>query len=154
MKHLAESILFREAVPGDWSFIYETWLKGFRSSPACLGVLEARYFVGQRSRINRLAARPTFRVLVAVAPEDKAVIFAYLAHELRGNECVLHWAYTKSNFRKLGLARALLAQVNPKHLPLTHTHKMPGPMRINSSYNPYLLEDTAEAADIRPHLRS
>lgn len=129
---------------GDWNFIYETWIKGFHASPAVSGILDVRYFTGQRARINRLVLRPGFKVLMAVAPEDEAVIFGYLAHEIRSNECVIHWAYTKSNFRRNGIAKAILAQANPKNLPCSHTHKPAMPLRATSNYNPFLLEDEQE----------
>jgi GNAT superfamily N-acetyltransferase len=101
---------------GDEAFLYATWLKSYRNSVR--GCPTPIFNIGCRMRINKLLARPTTNVVVACHPDTPEMVFGYMVCE--GN--ALHYLYVKSQYRKQGIARALLDMFN-KDMPIQYTHK-------------------------------
>lgn len=60
---------------------------------------------------DRLFARPGVRVLVARSPSNPDFVFGYVVYEVTPQALVVDFAYTKSDYRRLGIARDLLAAV-------------------------------------------
>lgn len=95
----------------DVSFIYNSWLKSYRDSPAVLGLTNTTYFKEVHDIIERVFQSPTCRVAVACDPAHEDVIFGYAVAEVTGNQGVLHWVYVKHPFRNFGVGKALEAAV-------------------------------------------
>lgn len=132
----AEEWRLRPADAEDEAFLCHSWLKSFR--PSATEVPGVIYHRGQHEVIERLLGRSI--VTVACNPEDEAQIFGYLVHEKRGPVVVLHYVYVKAPFRRLGLARALLAHVGAEGC--HYTHRTPAFARLaralRAHFNPYL----------------
>ena len=97
------------------SLIYATWLRSYEhSSPMAKHIPRAVFFKHHHAVLDGILSRnPTVRL--AVMPDDPSVVFGWAVSE--GSK--LHYLYVKPDFRKYGIAKALLADL-PR--PFTFTH--------------------------------
>lgn len=137
-------ILVREAQESDVAFIFNSWLKSNRSCPFANGVDNTIYFSGQHELIERLLKTCTVKIACNLESPDQ--IFGYLVYEKIDGIYTFHYAYTKEDFRGLGVARELLRSVDGfdfKTLSIiTHINGRHMPRiadRYNMVYHPYIL---------------
>lgn len=91
----------------DLPLIISTWLKSYRTGPFARRITDDVYYDHHKRIVPMLLGRA--QTLVACDPDDSYEIFGYLTCEvLRGNP-VLHYAYTKNRWRRLGIMTALIA---------------------------------------------
>lgn len=120
------------------SLVYSTWLRSYEhSSPMTKQVPRAVFFTEHHKVIDRIMARDPI-VKMAVMPDDPSVVFGWAVVE-KGPAYTVHYVYVKPDFRKYGIAKALLADI-PR--PFNYSHwtyilrdlepKIPG-----SRFNPY-----------------
>lgn len=98
-------ILIRPYELDDQEFIFNSWLKSFRESPQCEHLNDKIYYSEHHRVIEGILDYAT--TLVAVNPDDPSHIMGYLVYVPW--PFVLHYCFTKSLFRKLGVQRKLLA---------------------------------------------
>lgn len=138
LDHLPVTI--RAAVPGDLPHIYATWLQSFEKATKALQMTRSLYFSEYHRVVEGLLKRAT---VLVVCPEDEpAQVCGYLVFE-PGPVVILHWAYVKQVYRRMGLFRRLLlaAQVSGE-TPFFYTHKThvtQGVLKNRGVYNPLLL---------------
>jgi len=106
----------------DLDFVYSSWLNSYaqtyyskrpdgsvvRRTP----MPKPHFFAAQQLLIDALLKRSL--CLVYRSPVDASVIRGYAVAEKRGDGMVLHWAYTRSNRRREGVMRALLAELSQR----------------------------------------
>lgn len=122
----------RAAVPEDLAFVFSTWLNNFHHSSRFAKRINRRvFFAAHHLVIERLLARGA-EVTIAHPPGDPGVIVGYLCVEhvpegfgvagVEVPETVLHFAYTKGPFRRMGVMRTLLgaARVDLNACAFTH----------------------------------
>lgn len=97
------------------SLVYATWLRSYQAaSPQTKHIPREIYFREHHKVLDRIFARaPTIKL--ATMPDDSNVVFGWAVTE--GD--VVHYCYVKPDFRRYGIARALLAHVQR---PFTYTH--------------------------------
>lgn len=70
-----------------------------------------RYFSSYKRHINKLVENSM--VLLACDPDTPSQIYGYIVYQKLGDFPIVHYAYTKHIYRKLGLMRRLLVEINP-----------------------------------------
>lgn len=119
-------------------FILNSWLRSYRST--LREVPKETYFEAQEKAIRFLLSLPEVEILVATSPDDIEQILSYAVIERENSGDVIHWAYTKAPFRRMGLLKFLLKEgdLTPK----TYTHKSWITPRLAQKYkltfNPFL----------------
>lgn len=93
--------LFRNLRPSDESFVYSSWLRSYRDSPAMAGVPNTVYYAEVHDCIENVLKRAT--VLVAANEADSDQILGYVVYE----PGVLYFTYVKHPFRGNGIGKAL-----------------------------------------------
>ena len=150
---------YRDFDPGDTNFIFHTWLKSYRKRVhTCPDRL---YFPYQQALIARLCQRS--RCTVACNKTDPSFILGYaIAQPFRNaadlkEPLVVHFAFTKLSYRRLGILRALLIQLGwVPGRPIHVSHWTFACREIEEAgkfvliNNPYTLMDVALPA--MPHL--
>ena len=128
----------------DEDFVYSTWMKSFRDSSYARAIPTQLYNMGQRSRIYRVLEAKDTVVQIACDPNTEELIYGYMVSAYPN---VLHYVYTKGQYRKLGIAKALLANHIGKTTIYTHkgdirTEKLlkTDPTFVEWIYDPYILE--------------
>jgi GNAT superfamily N-acetyltransferase len=96
------TLRIRPAKPEDHAFIIDSWRRSFENAPAVRGADREWYRIEMTRTIRRLL--DTAECRVACDPEDPDTIAGFVA--FHGPE--LHYAYTKQDFRGMGIARQLL----------------------------------------------
>ena len=104
-------VRFRAPVPDDLNVIRSSWVKSARKAPAHVAVPGDRYFASYPAIVEALLRRA--RVAIACNPEAEQQVFAWVCYEPWPAGLVLHYVYAKFHFRRLGVARALLAAIWP-----------------------------------------
>ena len=102
----------RQANQNDFNFVANSYLKSYRHGPETKHLINDIYFDVYKERLNKML--DSGQVTVACSPEDPDQILGYLIHGLAHGKSVLHYIYVKHTFRRLGVARALLAATIPE----------------------------------------
>lgn len=105
------SLLIRPAREGDMAFVIDAWKRSYEASPAVRGADREHYRAEMSRAIRRLCSRATVRVACASEDDDHVVGFAAFSQP-EGARAELHYVYVKKDFRGMGIARKLLADVS------------------------------------------
>jgi hypothetical protein len=106
-------VTIRPGSPRDEAFILATWLRAFRhGSMFARRLTNDVFFTNHHPLVTGILARSD--TLVAALDDDPNVILGYLVTEKQGPTHVLHFAYTKKEFRRM---RVLTQLVDESHLP-------------------------------------
>jgi hypothetical protein len=141
-------VLIREATAEDLPFIFGTWLNHFHgNSYFAKRIRNGVYFRYHHLLAERILSRPTTRVLLATLSDDPLVILGYLVVEQNAKEHVVHFAFVKKPWQRMGLARDLVSEAGvPSDLAgVSYTHptyqwwQELEPKYPQSIYNPYLI---------------
>lgn len=130
--------------PTDLPFVYNSWLKSYKTrSQFARRITDEVFYRWHKLVVERILGRAGTQVLVATPKDDADTILGYLVVENQ-EVPVAHFAYVKTSFRRLGIARALLdrAGLDPAYSEFTHwtrdmdwvTEKLK-----TFKYNPYRL---------------
>jgi hypothetical protein len=128
----------------DAPFIIDSWCSSYSRSPEVSRIDEQVFKIEQRNLINRLI--PRCKVLVACDPDRHTFIRGWLVFEAArepGGLAIVHYALTKPECQKHGVANALLSNVrttSPDGMVwATHaTHASRWFGKTYMIYNPYL----------------
>jgi hypothetical protein len=136
---------YRTLKEGDFHFVLSNWLKSFRESLEAAPVQNDIYFIGQKNLILNLLA--TSNCKVACNPEEPDQVYAYLIYDEyeEGSKIpLIHFAYTKFNFRHLGimknLAKYCLEGFNTEKIIISHFTRTSDRLieKYNLVFNPYV----------------
>ena len=148
MEKIAELYAVRPATDNDKNFILNSWLKSFKGSDFAKGLRNGVYFNNHHALLQALWGR--CEVQVVVNPEDSESIIGYVVSEVRTDLAddavfILHFAYVKHIYRKMGIAKAAVAHAVGSHSGAKcYTHQLIGCRTLLKEdagwvYNPYLL---------------
>ena len=104
------AVAIRDMDEGDLHFVLSSWIQSYRPQamrrepPA----YSASYFASQRERCQRLLAES--KVTVASDAQDPHLVYAWVCHS--PDNSVVHFSYTKREFRGLGLEADILAYIH------------------------------------------
>jgi hypothetical protein len=135
-------ITIRVIRESDKSFVYACWLNNFKESPTAKRITHSIYFKKQQRLIERIIERPGTIVQIACLPDDENQILGFLVHENTEDGQVVHYAFVKALFQRLGICTQLMkeAGINPQAYVFTHwTPVMHSILQKNPSitYDPY-----------------
>ena len=117
------------------SLVYATWLRSYEAwSLAAKHIPRDVFFAEHHKVIDRVLGRGA-SVRVAALPDEPDVILGWAVTE----GPVVHYVYVKPDFRRYGLAKALLAHVQR---PFTYSHSTYVTRDVHKHldgciYNPY-----------------
>jgi hypothetical protein len=136
-----KSIAIREFTSSDIGFVFNSWLKSFRSSYFAKGIPNSVYFSGHHKLIEHLIQNS--RVVIACDPADTKNIYGYICASTVQGILVVHYVYVKHTFRCLGVAKTLMNQFeHDASRAACYTHQTLMGDRIapkfNLIYHPYL----------------
>lgn len=132
MSHLCEMRRYQST---DESFVYATWLKGLYFGNELINqVPQKLYYKAYHQVIERILERPQVQVVCACLKEDPDVILSYCVTE---EERVLHWVFTKSGFREMGIAKSIIPSTIEYVTTLTKLGKIVKPK--SWIFNPFLI---------------
>jgi hypothetical protein len=101
-------IKIRTATPEDWPLVYDSWIRHLCSSS---GLYFGQIERGGRRMIDRILRKPGCEVRLAVDADDRQRILGLVVVE--PGAAILHYAFTKLDFRRYGVCRELLAGLPP-----------------------------------------
>lgn len=135
-------VMHRGLQETDSEFIYSSWLRSFRNGTMMKNVPNAIYYGNHHKIIGRLMKEAT--TVVCCNIEDPSIIYGYINYQIIDGQFCLHYIYVKHLYRKLNIARDLLAQTGNDFSKLgCYTHQtMPAISKeesLNLVYHPYLL---------------
>lgn len=98
-------VIIRKAVQSDQDFILDSWCKGqYYGSPFWTQIPKQIFHSAYAKHILQLLSNPNTEVDVAVLSMDPNTIIGFVVC----SGPILHWAYTKNDYRKQGIIRMLL----------------------------------------------
>jgi GNAT superfamily N-acetyltransferase len=132
----------RLAEESDVGFIFNSWLKSYRSSYFAKPISNTIYFSEHHKVIEKLAK--TSEILIACNQDDPSQIYGYACAERVDGVFVIHYIYVKQTFRRMGVAKALLESFDHDYSDaavFTHNTSIADKLaaKYNLVYHPYLL---------------
>ena len=111
MKSNKLKVNLRPANSFDDNIIMSSWLRGaYHLCPAFRDMPRSLFFAMHHPVCSMLML--TSDVLCAVDFEDETHVLGYLVYKNYCNFSVIHWVYTKQQFRNFGIAEELLKAAN------------------------------------------
>ena len=103
------NISFRLYNPGstDEAFIYSSWIKAVRKDQKHHLQPGQAFYHQQKAKVAALLDEPTTAVLMATHQDEPDDLIGWICVKL-GPEPVIHYAYVKSLYRQMGIAKALV----------------------------------------------
>jgi hypothetical protein len=134
-------VKIRPANEKDVGFIFNSWLKSYKSSRFAKFLPNIVYFSSHHKLIEKLIAKNTVSVACNIADENQ--IYGYVCAEEVEGALVVHYVYIKDTFRKLNCATLLLQSLgNHKAFFYSHNTQLASTIVLkkysNCVYNPYL----------------
>lgn len=142
-EEFAKTLMIRQAMPSDASFIIHSWLQSFREGDMVEGVPNQIYYHHHHKLVTNLLRRAA--VTVISDPSAPEVVFGWFCWESCDRGIIIHYAYVKNEFRRSRLASRVLDEIldseQPEYVFVTHRVD---PMGFEFRkrrwiYNPYLL---------------
>jgi ribosomal protein S18 acetylase RimI-like enzyme len=99
-------VQIRPAIAEDAPFIFNSWLKSYRSSHFARYIVNTVYFTEHHKIIEKLIKEN--KVLVACNPEDPTQLYGYICAGTVEGFFVCHYIYVKHTYRNMGIGKALL----------------------------------------------
>ncbi len=102
----------RTARDGDMAFIVMSWKNSFEGAAAVACCDREHYRIEMTKTIRRLCDNAIVRV--ATSPDDDDHLLGFAAFTKTDAGAELHYCYVKADFRGMGIAKALLRDVDVK----------------------------------------
>lgn len=119
---LPAQVKIRPPKPSDSNFILNSWLKSYRNSLLTRTWKNEDYYPAQTKLIQNLVGEWPTHIICNSLDEDQ--IYGYVCGALTENEYIVHYAYMKWTYRKLGFIKTLVT-VLAQGKPVVTTHWMP-----------------------------
>ena len=132
-------IAIRPIAVEDLPFVTDSWLRSTRHSHIFTDL--KAFERTQRKVIAQLVQ--SSKAAIACSLEDPDQIFGYAIWEETRRKPVLHWAFVKSDFRRLGIFTRLMALVDPKQKGVVLTHKSEFSQRLRDAGMNIVLDEYA-----------
>lgn len=134
-------IRMRAATEADVGFIFNSWLKSYRSSLFAKHISSSVYFSGHHKFLEALI--PNAEIKIACNDQDPTQIYGYICAQYIEGILVVHYVYVKQDYRNLGIGKMLLDQFDhsmERASCYTHQTKIGEQLaiRFNMIYHPYL----------------
>lgn len=103
-------ISIRDSLPNDRNFILATWLRGLYYGDTWFKEIpKAIFFENYHNVVERILTRPGTIIKIACLKDDPDVILGYcVSRVFNGDINVVDWAFVKSAWRNIGIAKRLL----------------------------------------------
>lgn len=118
----------RQMCEDDLALICRSWVDSYADSRLARTMKPTVYRDRQLRLVRAILARPTTHAIVATPPDDDLVILAWAVLEAPD---VVHYVFTKRQFRRFGLAGELLKALDGT---FKHSHKTDDGDKLGRSF--------------------
>jgi len=132
-----QDIKIRPMTPDDMAFIVDSWVKSLDARAIWSRIIPESTFISYHRRaIFKVLERA--RVSVAVLPDEPTIILGWCCFDPPG---ILHYVLVKNEFRRRGIATALIAGLTVREYTGQPRSDQIIPKRLfpHAQYNPYRL---------------
>lgn len=132
-------IKMRAPTSEDTSFIFNSWLKSYRSSAFAKDQCNEVFFGNYKKIVESILDRSM--ITVVCNPEDDNHMYGYIVFEyLPANNLLVHYLYVKHTYRKNNIAKKLIEKIRQSPNPILishHTQVCKSSKSIVYLYDPY-----------------
>lgn len=96
--------IIRDGTPGDFNFIFSTWLKGLRYGNELYKLIDPTIYFKQYHKVLELLLKSA-HIKIACLKDDPDTILGYAV----STGACLHWIFVKKAWRGIGIARNLMS---------------------------------------------
>lgn len=134
-------VKIRDAEEKDFPFIFNSWLRSYKTYQDVKSVPDEMYYKGQHKVIEDTLL--VSNISIAYHVDDPDHILGYIVYEYEEpTTSIIHWVFVKKPFREHGIARKLWSHATDGTGMVIHTHNSYQSIKIKdkikSHYNPYL----------------
>lgn len=107
---MSSEITFRKPHQGDFKFVFDSWLRSWRTSPWAGCIPNNVYYPLTRSAIEQLVGRGAEFIVACLAKAPERIL-GWVCYEQAGPEALVHYCYVKDPYLPLGIGEQLVGQV-------------------------------------------
>ena len=139
-----DGLKLRPMARTDVEYVKGSWLKNYKNSSSfAKRVTHDVFYKWHGAIVDAILSRPGTDVFIATLPDEEGVILGFFVCERQGQSRVAHYLFVRPEWRKLGLARALIGASEETAFVFTHWTK-PMDSIVNRKdialvYDPYRL---------------
>jgi hypothetical protein len=135
---------FRPLAEDDYSFVKDAWMRCFRFGSTLTKEIPSDIYIPRHGALIDNLLHRCITELVCLK-EDPATILGFLVYERITKLNIIHFIYVKKDFRKMGLATALIANTKVDPDQSAYTHRTRANLWIDERYpklifDPYLIQ--------------
>lgn len=105
----------------DEGFIFNSWLKSYRSSDFAKLQCNEVYYSNYKKIVESILGKS--KIIVACNPDDAMQVYGYIIYEdLPKNNLLIHYVYVKYTYRKFGISNCMLTQIKKSNNPILISH--------------------------------
>ena len=118
----------------DAPFVFNSWLKSFRSSTFAKQISNTIYYHDHHIVIEKLLKNND--VIIACSKSDPNQLYGFICAGQTDGIFTLHYIYVKHPFRRMGIAKALFNafEHDPSHASI-YTHRTKAAEKLQDRYN-------------------
>ena len=106
MSEIKLPIQLRTALAEDVGFIFNSWLKSYRSSDVVKPIMNEVFFAEQHRLIEHLITQ--HKVIIACNADNPDQVYGFICAGATEGIFTVHYIYVKQAFRRMGIAKMLL----------------------------------------------
>lgn len=110
MSNYQNMFVTREFRPSDFNFVANSYLRSYRSGPEAKYMPSDFYYPEYKEKLTHMIKTGKVTILCSSQDEDQIVGYSITDKILDWN--ILHYVYIKFTFRRMGLAKQLLADLS------------------------------------------
>jgi|GEM_PF-1588207 len=135
-------IVLRLANQEDVAFIFNSWLKSYKTSNFAKGIEPTVFYSEHHKLLERLLKN--YDTIIACSPDDSTQIYGFINGGYTDNFFTLNYVYVKHTFRRMGIAKSLFNGFvhEPGAVGLfTHLNHISSKLsqKYNMMYHPYIM---------------
>jgi hypothetical protein len=134
-------IALRHTHAEDIPFMFNSWLQSYRHSLHVKNISNTVFYGEHHKILERIMKRS--EAIIACNPIDQTQIYGYLVFERITGVLVVHYAYVKQTYRRLGILKQMLDKAGRAgEEPFVYSHEThianKIAIRFRALYNPYV----------------
>lgn len=126
-------VSYRLMKPEDSQWVKKAWSSSEHDMTAARIVPHSVYKTDEEARVSYMLS--TSVTMVAYLDKEPDTLISFMTYQIQHNRLYIHYAFTKSSFRRQGIIKDMIDNVNIFHFPIVATCTPPNGNILSKHFN-------------------